>query len=252
MKRRVVAAILASVLALAGVVMIALYVRNADARALKNLDPVEVYVITQEIPKGGSVRAGENVESKQLPSSAVASGTVTNLATLEGLVADTVLYPGEQVFSSRFTKPEALTNDEVVVPKELVQVTIKLEPERFLGGQLKAGETVGVDISWVDNNSVRYTYPLLHKTLVTKVIAAEASSTDEDQQVAPGTTYVTLAVANTDADRVIWAAEHGTIWLTLEREDSKTDNGELITWGDPNGVAPSTAPTASASTGSGS
>ncbi|MGJ6981267.1 Flp pilus assembly protein CpaB [Aestuariimicrobium soli] len=254
MKRRVVAAILASVLALAGVAMIALYVRNADARAMRKLDPVEVFVVTQEIPKGQAVELGTNIDVARLPRVAVAPGVVTNLATLNGLVADTTLHPGEQLFSSRFTTPEALTNDEVTVPEELVQITIKLAPERLLGGELKAGNTVGVDLSWVDTNSVHYTYPFVHKILVTRVADAETQpSTDESAPPqAPGTKYVTLAVSNTQADRIIWAAEHGTVWLTLERENSKTDDGKLIVWGDPNGEPPVTVPTSSASAESGS
>ncbi|WP_022910706.1 Flp pilus assembly protein CpaB [Aestuariimicrobium kwangyangense] len=244
MKRRVLAAIVASVLALAGVVMIALYVQQSDRRAMRTLEPTSVLIVTQEIAKGTPARLGKNIEARTLPRSAVAPGVVTDLGTLQGLVADTDLHPGEQVFIDRFTKPEALTNDDVVVPEKLVQVTVKLDPERLLGGQLKAGDTVGVDISWVDTKSVHYTYPLLHKILVTKVISTAPK--EDGASAAPVPQYVTLAVANTEADRLVWASEHGTIYLTLEREKSKTDDGSLVVWGDPN-VLPGDVPTGSSS-----
>ncbi|MGA4508932.1 Flp pilus assembly protein CpaB [Propionibacteriaceae bacterium G1746] len=246
MKRRVAAAILASVLAIAGVVMIAFYVRGADQRAIANLEPTSVLVVTREIPRGQVAKLGTNVEQRQLPASAVPPGVVTDLKSLEGKVADTTLHPGEQLFSSRFTNPEALTNDAVVVPPQLVQVTVKLAPERVLGGQLKAGDTVGVTASWKTTDSVSYTMPMLHKVLVTRVSSTTAQA-DTGQSAAPAEQLITLAVASTDADRIVWTAEHGTIWLTLERQTSNTSGGRIVTLptGAPNPLT-AASPTASA------
>lgn len=116
MKRRLLAVIIASVLALAGVVMIALYVQGADQRAVAALEPTPVLVVTEQIGRGGTAELGTNVEQRTLPASAVAPGTLTSVDALAGLVADTALHPGEQLFASRFVKPEALTDDVVVVP----------------------------------------------------------------------------------------------------------------------------------------
>ena len=52
MNRRLVSAIAAGVLAILGAVLLVSYVNNADSRAMANMDPIEVLVVSAPIAQG--------------------------------------------------------------------------------------------------------------------------------------------------------------------------------------------------------
>lgn len=52
MNRRLVSAIAAGVLAILGAVLLVSYVNNADSRAMADMDPVEVLVVSAPIAQG--------------------------------------------------------------------------------------------------------------------------------------------------------------------------------------------------------
>ncbi|MHA6509614.1 Flp pilus assembly protein CpaB [Tessaracoccus sp. Y1736] len=230
MRRRVIAAIAATLLAVLGAALLGAYIVGADERALARLEPTAVLVVTQDIPAGSPITLGENVETREIPLAAVVPGALTTPEPVTGQVAIAALYPGEQVLSNRFVAPEDLTGDQVVVPEQLVQVTVSLGPERVIGGRLTAGDTVGVLLSVTD--PAASTQTILHRVLVTRVQDAQQGSgeTEEGEDATPpGAQYITVAVSAPDAERVVWAAEHGTIWLTLERETSLVEGTRQVT-----------------------
>ncbi len=79
------------------------------------------------------------------------------------------------------------------------------------------------------------THVVLHKVLVTNVqierLPAETATPDVEQsnlELAPtGNLLVTLAVTAPDAEKVVFAAEHGTVWLAAE-PDSADESGTAI------------------------
>ena len=59
------------------------------------------------------------------------------------------LQPGEQLLGARLVDPNSLAAPgTVAVPKGLEEVSVLLEPQRVMGGQLKAGDTVGIYVSY--------------------------------------------------------------------------------------------------------
>lgn len=233
MKRRVVAALSALVLAAVGGLLLLSYVGAADERAMADLEPVPVLVATKTIPEGTSGDdLGQLVEVRRLPAVAVAPGTTSNLADLQGRVTTTTLQPGEQLLLGRFVDPAVLEAAQgVVVPKGLQQVSVQLEPERVVNGTLTPGATVGVFLS---TKQVDTTQLALHKVLVTAVqggVAASAGDGEGDAAAAPtdGGVTVTLALDAASASRVVFAAEHGSIWLSAEPTDAPTDDTPVTT-----------------------
>lgn len=233
MTRRIIAAVAATLLTLIGAALVATYVIGADQRAVARLEPTAVLVVTQDIPAGSPIVMGQNVETREIPLAAVVPGALTAPEPVEGQVAAAALHPGEQVLPERFVAPEDLTGDQVVVPEELVQVTVSLGPERVIGGRLTAGDTVGIVLSVQPPVSAVYqSQTIIHRVLVTRVQDAEqvSAETGEGEDVTPpGAQYITVAVSAPDAERVVWAAEHGTIWLTLERETSLVEGTRQVT-----------------------
>ena len=235
MKRRVVAALTALLLAGVGGVVLFSYVSAADRRAMADLAPVTVLVVTTAVPQGATADEMEDlVEARELPSVAVAPDATSSLDELGDLVTTTALQPGEQLLRSRLADPAVLQAAEgVVVPKGMHQVSVQLEAQRVVAGTVKAGDTVAVFLSVVDKE-VTSTELNLHKVLVTGVSggltpAAEDGSTEA--QPAQETITVTLAADAPDVAKIVFTAEHGTIWLSAEPADASDDTVPVLTKG---------------------
>lgn len=222
--KRVVAAIVAVAVAAAAIILTMIYVSKADERAMAGLDPVDVVVVTQPIPAGGIPVPGTNVEVAQLPAAAIPAGAVTDPTVLSGQVARVDLVVGEALVESRIGDPNSVQVDEVPVPNTLAQVQLPLTAERALGGLLNAGDTVGVVISYSDPE--RTTTTVLHGVLVSKL------TSDAQTEEAVATQYaVTLAGTAADLQKVVWGAEHGTVWLTLETAETDLTGAAPVTIG---------------------
>jgi pilus assembly protein CpaB len=236
MKRRIIAAVAAVLLAGVGAVLLLGYVGNADRRALAGLKSEDVLVVTKPVPEGTTAEAlAKLVSLKPLPATAVAEGALTSLSAISGQVATTELQPGEQVLASRFADPATLAGaDDVHVPPGLQQLAVSLDPQRVIGGQLTAGSTVGIFVSLPkDGDSPAQTHLVQHKVLVTKVGGGTASPAPEGGNAAAtgadAALMVTLAVSSHDAETLVFGAEHGTLWLSLEPADVVVSGTRVVT-----------------------
>ena len=264
MRRSVIGVLLALVLAGIGTVALVAYVTNAEERARAGEELVEVYVVDTLIPLG---TPGEQIESavrvEEVPAKVRPENTIENLASLAGLVAAVDLVPGEQLVSSRFVDRSGLVNREagVDIPDDAVEVTISLDPERAVGGLLAPGDTVAVFASFepfdlaanvveidgeevalpdsvateVEGKTPNTTDIILHQILVTAVQEERqvGISNDEDRdelrESPAGQLLVTLAVRPQDAERIVFTAEFGTLWLAIERSTVPDDDGPIQT-----------------------
>lgn len=230
MPRRVIAAVVAGLLALVGAGVLVLWVNQADARAMARLDTVDVLVATQAIPEGTeSADLKGLVELTTLPAAAVAPGALASLDGIDGLAATADILPGEQLLADRFANPATLTpTDAVEVPTGLQEVSILLDAPRVVGGRIEAGDHVGVFISLTDPSQ---TSLRLQKVLVTRVQGGAVVDDAADDGVAPipeGNVLVTMALGTHDAERLVFAAEHGTVWLSLQNDATATDGAAVV------------------------
>ena len=232
MKRRVVAAVTALLLAAAGGVLLLSYVAAADQRAMADLEPARVLVVTKAVPEGATEdQLAEAVEVRELPGVAVAPDATSSLNQLDGLVATTALQPGEQLLRSRLADPAALQALKgVAVPKGMHQVSVSLEPQRVVGGKVAAGDTVGVFLS-VEQKEITKTQLSLHKVLVTAVQGGPAPAGDDSGEAQPAQELVTVTLAANAAnvEKIVFAAEHGFIWLSAEPADAPTGSLPVLT-----------------------
>lgn len=240
MRRRLLAAAAALLLAGFGMAVLLAYVRGADSRALAGMATVTVLVVDRPVPAGTpGADLGSLVRAEQLPAKAAVDGRVTDLAAIAGQVATVDLKPGEQLLASRFAAPNAMqAPGTVAVPAGTQEVSVLLEPQRAAGGILAAGDTVGVFVSMAD--PVAATHLLLQRVLVTQVHGATAASAPAKgartaaaaSGPAPtGSLMVTLAVTAKQAEAVVFGAEHGTLWLSLEPAGARTDGTDVLTPG---------------------
>jgi pilus assembly protein CpaB len=249
MRRRVTGIVASLVLASLGTLLLVAYVQSARNEAVAGERMVDVLVVTDDIAKGTTAEEIEgSVAVRQVPAKVRADGAVDDVDDLnDKLVAAVDLVPGEQVVSTRFvTQQEAARGD---VPEGLQEVTVPLEPARAVGGRLAPGDTVGVFLSFdpfeinrSGDKTPNSTHLELHKVLVTGVqfqaqgsIGADASADEgEDGQpgaVPTGTYMVTIAVDSPSAEKVVFAAEHGFVWLSAEPEDADESGTKIVTRG---------------------
>lgn len=248
MRRRVLAATAALVLAVTGTLVLLAYVRGAEARALAGVRTVDVLVAGRPIPAG---TAGEDladlVGTQTLPAKAALPGRVTDLADLAGQVATADLQVGEQLLGSRFARPGDLrAPGTVAVPAGRQEISVLLEPQRAVGGRLSAGDLVGVYLSQVLPDGTRQTAAVLHDVLVTQVQGAPTAPAPAgaDPQTAAaatpaGSLMVTLALTVNDGETVVFGMEHGTLWLSLESATGQDGASRVLQPGSVfGGVAP--------------
>src|SRR4051794_22984736 len=89
-KRRLIAALVAIVLAGISALVLVNYVSGADQRAMAGMQTTTVYVVTAPIAAGTAVSdLAESITTKAIPQSALASGAVTNLSQITGKVTTT-------------------------------------------------------------------------------------------------------------------------------------------------------------------
>jgi len=242
MKTRLIGAILAIVLAVAGTVVLTGYVRSADARAAAGAEFVPVYVVTEEIPLGTlAEEIGKFITVKQLPAIAVVPARVTKLTTLSGMVADATLMPGEQLIKSRWVDPADLAGGlKVSVPEGMQTLTIALPVERVVGGTVHAGDTVGVVVAATmkpsgGSDEISMSKQVFHQVLVTAVHEGTQTTPAESEgteSVPVDKVMVTLARTTPDIERLVWGQQFGVIWLTIESEDASTTGSSIVVGGD--------------------
>ncbi len=233
MKTRLIGAVLAVVLAALGTFVLMSYVRGADERALAGTRTTEVLVASAQIPAGTPAdELAELVTTAAIPASSVVLGGVESLDQLVDLVATVDLERGEQLLVSRFAEPaEFQALGEVEVPAGLHEVTVSLEPQRVIGGQITAGATVGVFVSDLE---AKTTHQVLHKVLVTSIQRQPAPEPAEDGSDSPqlpeGSLLVTIALDAPGAERLVFGMEHGGVWLSAEPDDADETGTSVLNW----------------------
>jgi len=266
MSRRAIGLLVAVVLALIGTVALVAFVAGAEERALEGEQLVEVYVVTEPVPGG---TPGEEIEDlvtvEEVPNKVRPDDAVDSLTTIRGRVAAVDLQPGEQLLESRFIEVSEFTSREagVQVPEDMIEVTVSLDPERAIGGLLEPGQTVSVFASFepfelttflveIDGEQIvippaagqdleaetpNSTDLLLRKVLVTAVQEAQTiggvGSGEEDVNrltTAPeDVVLVTLALPPNEAERLVFTAEFGRLWLGVDRDTVPEDKDSIKT-----------------------
>jgi pilus assembly protein CpaB len=226
--RRLVAVLLALVLAVVGAGILYIYVSGADQRAMQDLEPVTVLQVVQPVPEGTPAEGlADLVVPTEVPAKAVAEGALSSLDEVGGQVTTTDLQPGEQLLAARFADPETFAASRPLdVPEDMQQVSVLLEPRRVLGGYLEPGSTVGVFMSMTEPAETRM---ILNKALVTRVQGGVALP--QAQAAAPPPAegvMVTLAVELDGAEDLVFGSEHGTIWLSTQPDEAEEGGTRIV------------------------
>jgi pilus assembly protein CpaB len=225
-RRQKLIGIVASVLlAAVGTGLLVAYVRSAEDRALKGEKTVGVLVVDSTIPKGTKAEdISARLRLEQIPVKIATKDALATTTPLAGKVAAVDLLPGEQLVSSRFSSPSEVQG----IASNLLQVTIALDPVRALGGQLRKGDSVAVTVSFADPET---THLILHKVRVTDVRTIDGLTvgTPATGPAPAASLLVTLAVDAPAMEKVVFAAEHGRLWLAWEPKEANESGTKIQT-----------------------
>jgi len=247
MTRRIITIAAAVLLAVLGAVGVLDYVHQADQRAVAGMRAVDAYVAKAQIPSGTSaaaaVREGLLVR-QQFPASSVPTDAVRTITpTLSGLVLTSGLASGQMLLSPMLGA-SVQTASALPIPAGMVAVTLQFCVQQAVGNYITAGSQIAVFDTFANGTRKSLTgvacsqggasggvqsiqtRMVMSKVLVLAVgegTATPPSSTttaaDGPATSSAGTTpssiFLTLAVSQADAERLIELGEGGSPYLAL-------------------------------------
>jgi pilus assembly protein CpaB len=241
MNRRIVLIAVAVVLALFGTFAVYSYAHNADERAVAGGRAVQVLVATKRVTAGTSwadaVKSGhmkvENMPASSAPDSALSSlqAPVTNTA-----VAQSDIAPGQVVLSQAFGTAVSQTG-VLSIPKNQIAISVTLSPDANVAGYVSPRSQVIIFVTTglklapgqkltkqITGDALTVTRTVVPTASVIATSAAAPTDTVGDESSntgsSSGSTLITLALTQKDAERVIQAEHIGQLSLGLLTADS--------------------------------
>ena len=249
MQSRVLAILVAVVLALVATAALVVYVNGADRRAISDQEPVKVWVAKKAIKAGTSGLNAANglIAQVEMPKKNAVPGGVLSLSQIQNKFAAVDIVEDEQLLLSRWVGSDAVTGRRLLpVPEKHQALSIGVELTRQVAGFVTPGDPVSLVVSLARKNAAGKdvdTSEFLLKNVQVLAVGTTALTTAGSQggggRVNQGKgsqtlTAVTLAIRDEDVPRVVYAAEYGSIYLTLMPPNAEppdvgpVDAGNLI------------------------
>ncbi|MDA8324355.1 MAG: RcpC/CpaB family pilus assembly protein [Actinomycetota bacterium] len=244
MIRRIITILVAIVLALVGTGAVLIYVRQANQRALAGQKAVTTLVASRQIPAGTSVGLALKdgmLTPEKLPAASVPPNAVRAISPALGtLVLSTDVASGQLLLRPMLVT-SVTASSGLAIPARDIAVTIALCVPQAVAGFVTAGSQVAIFDTVVTSGSASsgcnsgsassssknnvYTRVLLPRVTVLAIGQAASTGTasvpgttlqnSNSGGAGNGTVLVTLAVTQTDAERVITLAQAGIPYLAL-------------------------------------
>lgn len=247
MKRRFALIAIAVVLALVGTIAVYSYAHRADQRALAKTRSTTVLYAARQIPAGttwqDAVKGGylttEKVPVGSVPTHAIASPT----ASIPDGYVTTAAVPAGQIAVREMFSETQVTTGILNIPKGYQALSISIPVASDVAGFVQSGSEVAIyatskvatanapaDIVGSSNGSGSKPDVYVTKLLLPRatVIAASQEApgkldgASSNQNTSNSNVLVTLALTQSDAERLILAQQIGTLYLSLLTADSGT------------------------------
>ena len=228
MRSRGLVIAVAFLLAMSATFVVYLYMRGVEKRTTGG-SMVAVVVSDQDIPAGTQLDelvAEEHFSTLRVPEDAVVRGAVTGVGQLEGRETSAPVLAGEQISTTRLRGSEQLPGGNLGIPDGHQALTLPLDAPRLAGGAVQHGDHVTIYGTFTNVASAQGNAPAATVTLVADVEILEVTSTQVTGEQTQTTEMVTLALKPKDAQRVVFAQEQGTVWMSLLPPNAKgSDSG---------------------------
>jgi len=234
MQSRVLSILVAVVLALVATAALVVYVNGADRRAVSDQKPMLVWVAAQAITAGTSGPTAKNtgqIKQVEVPRKNVVAGAVISLSQIQNRYAAVNIVAGEQLLQDRWVGAQDIAGGRLLqIPKDYQALAIEMDLTRQVAGFVTPGDKVSLILTMKrpgPGGDVDKSQFLLQNVQVLAVGAtalANAASQGGGGRVNQGkgqVAAVTLAVPEAQVERVVYAAENGSIYMTLLAPDAK-------------------------------
>jgi Flp pilus assembly protein CpaB len=227
----------ALVLAVVATVAVFLYVQGVrkDARTSPIANMQTVIVPKEDIPAGTSLDALISqgaFTTVQVPRDALVQGVVTDLTQIRGRTTSAAVLAGEQITTARLQGSTARTGGILGIRDGYQAVTISLAVAQAGGGFVRSGDHVTIYASLDNVSLIRgklrdflkgggasntkqnigdFTVTLAPDVRVLRVVGGDT----QDRQSSNDQIQLSLELHPVDAAMVVFAQEHGSIWMSL-------------------------------------
>lgn len=234
MQSRVLAILVAVVLALVATAALVVYVNGADRRAISGQEPRMVWVAAQLIKAGTSGQTARNTgQIKQIPvpNKNVVAGAVLSMPQIENRYAAVDIVAGEQLLLKRWVGAEDVAGRRLLQIEPGHQaLAIEMDMVRQVAGFVTPGDKVSLVLSMTrpaPGGDLERSQFLLQNVQVLAVGAtalANSAAQGGGSRVNQGrgeVAAVTLSIPDERVEQVVYAAENGSIYMTLLPPDAK-------------------------------
>jgi pilus assembly protein CpaB len=219
MRLSIVTLIAATALGLVAAIGVFVYTAGAENRVLADQQPTAVYVTTEPITAGTSFAdalSNGSVEQTQIPASTVPIGVMIQPTTGIAL-AD--IPPGQIVMTTSFGDQVPVLEPIAIAPDQM-GVTLALGDPQRVGGFLRPGSSIAIFNTTERPES--QTRLLLFDVTVLAVGSATTSQSADEQAQETQTALITVAVNPGEAERLVHAAQTGSLYLALLSSEAVT------------------------------
>ena len=251
MSRRILMIGATLLLAVLGTVAVLLYVGKADARALAGKQAVTVLVAAKRVPADTSAHQAELdglLRKEEMPAETVPADALAEIGSdLADLVASSDIQAGQLVLRPMFVTKTEQTGG-LKIPDGKIAVSVAVTSPQQVAGFVQVGSKVAVFDTFNvaegygrtpagDGLQKQHQYNQGTRLVLSSVevlaIGPQGSgsgadskkgalSADNNANDSSGMVLVTVAVDQADAERLIHAAQTGTVYLALLTDTSKT------------------------------
>lgn len=234
MDRRRILIVVAAIIAALGTALVFFYVQGADNRANEKFDAVTVLRAVKQINQGEKVsdaQAAGKIEVGTVSRDQLLPSALNSLAGIEAQLAQTAIYPGEQIIASKFAATIAASNT-LTIPKGKIAISINLTDTARVAGFVNPADKVAIFLTTPESARMLLTGIEVIAVGTTTVVATTTTDPTGAQttEQLPRTLF-TLSVTQAQAQKLLYAsgggAGGGELAFGLLNEDSivKPNNG---------------------------
>jgi pilus assembly protein CpaB len=222
MGRRTLLLIAALVVAALGTALVFIYVNNADNRAQADATLVKVLVATQDVAAGttaADASADGAFDIQEVSDASLATGALSDISAISDQVALAPIFEGQQILTQMFGS--VATTSALSVGKGEIAIAVELGDPNRVAGFVEPGSQVAVFATVEGANQEQETRVLLTRSDVIAVGASTVTTQTTTDNSGESTTeeisraILTLALTQTDAQRIIFAQEQGPLYFGL-------------------------------------
>jgi pilus assembly protein CpaB len=246
MSRRTTLLLVAALIAALGTSMILLYVRGIDDRARAGQELVEVLVAADVISVNESVADAEaagKFVTRRVPVQAKVEGALSSIKSLDGKVATGTIYPDEQILAQKFGQPG--TGGILPIPDDKLAISVELSDPARVAGFVNNGSEVAIfasaDPQLITPDGDERPLSSTTRVIATRVLVIAVGDTTVTTQSDGGAdsggdidaaiprTILTIAVTQTEAEKILFAARNSDIAFALLTDDSEVRDSRGVT-----------------------